>query len=109
VDLPEPPVPLPEPLRWTSMVIATATLVLTLGNASALRGWSYTLPPSDWTAGIVSATEGWYIAVDHVGLNRPAAAMHARWQALKDRRFAPQAPAPSESLSARQYSSSASG
>ena len=45
VDLPEPLLPEPHPLKWVSTVIATAALILLLFNAHALRGWAYQLPP----------------------------------------------------------------
>ena len=86
VDLPDPPAPLPHPLRWTTEVIATATLFLLLFNAHALRGWSYQLTPSDYSARIVTVTEGWYDLVGKAGLNAPVEAMHARWQAARDAR-----------------------
>ncbi len=87
VDLPEPAMPLPHPLRWTSQVIAVAALFLLLFNAHALRGWSYQLPPNDYSARVVTLAEGWYDFVGKAGFNRPVEAMHARWQAARDARF----------------------
>jgi len=87
VDLPEPAVKLPHPLLWTSQVIAVATLFLLLFNAHALRGWSYQLPPNDYSARVVTLAEAWYDLTAKVGLNQPVEAMHARWQAARDARF----------------------
>ena len=87
VDLPEPAVPLPHGLKWTTIAIAWATLVLVLLNAHALRSWSYQLPPSDMSARVVTLAEAWYDNVDRIGLNRPVEAMHGWWQAAKERRF----------------------
>jgi len=93
VDLPEPAVPLPHGLRWTSTAIAVATLVLGLLNAHTLRSWSYQLPPNDYSARVVRVAEAWYDLADEAGLNRPVEAMHGWWQAAKDARFgAPVAP-----------------
>ena len=101
VDLPEPAVPLPHPLRWTSQVIAIGTLFLLLFNAHALRGWSYQLPPNDYSARVVTLAEGWYDLVGKAGFNRPVEAMHARWQAARDARFSGQAtPKPGDSAPA---------
>ena len=83
VDLPEPLVPEPHPLRWTSQVIAVATLTLALLNAHALRGWTYQLPANAWSAQAVTAAEAWYGAVGAFGLNRPVETMRARWQSAK--------------------------
>jgi hypothetical protein len=45
VDLPEPLAPPPHQLRWTSLVIIVAALLLALLNAHAIRGWANQLPP----------------------------------------------------------------
>jgi hypothetical protein len=87
VDLPDPPTPLPHPLRWTTTAIAVATLLLALLNANAIRGWSYQLTPNAYSARIVAAAEAWYDAVEPVGLNRPVEAMHGWWQKVKNLRF----------------------
>lgn len=96
VDLPDPPTPLPHGLGWTTGVIAWASLVLLLFNAHAIRGWAYQLPPSNASAMIVSAAEGWYDTVGRIGLNRPVEAMHGGWQAGRDMRFRKDAPAPDQ-------------
>ena len=95
VDLPEPLIPPPHPLRWTTTVIAVAALVLALLNAHAIRGWAWQLPPGPWSERAVIVAEGWYEAIGRLGLNRPVEAMHGEWQALKDRRFEDQGSAAS--------------
>jgi hypothetical protein len=92
VDLPDPPEPLLHGLRWASITISVATIVLALLNAHAIRGWSYQLPPNAWSAQIVTAAESWYDALDRLGMNRPVEAMHDGWQSLKDRRFGGEPP-----------------
>jgi hypothetical protein len=87
VDLPEPLIAPPHPLRWTSTVIAVAVLVLGLLNANAIRGWTYQLPPGPWSERAVAAAEGWYNAVDAAGLNRPVETMHSGWEAVRARQF----------------------
>ena len=96
VDLPDPPAPLPHGLRWTSQVIAIATLVLALLNAHAIRGWSYQLTPNAWSAEVVAAAETWYDALDRLGLNRPVEAMHDDWQSFKGMRFGAQQAPPND-------------
>ena len=96
VDLPEPPAPLPNGLRWTTIAIAWATLVLLLLNAHALRSWAYQLPPTDVSAKVVTLAESWYDTADRFGLNRPVEAMHGWWQTAKDRRFREEQPAPAD-------------
>ena len=110
VDLPEPLVPPPHPLRWTSTVIAVAALFLALLNAHAIRGWAYQLPEGAAAERTVRVAEAWYGIVGRGGLNRPVEAMHDRWQRLKSARFEVQARSSTpSSRSARAYSSSASG
>ena len=88
VDLPEPPAPLPHPLRWTSMTIAVATLFLFLFNAHALRSWSYQLTPNATSAQVVAMAEAWNGMADRAGLNQLVEAMHAKWQSAREARFA---------------------
>jgi hypothetical protein len=110
VDLPEPQIPPPHPLRWATTVIVVAALVLTLSNAHAIRGWTYQLPPSPGSARAIVLAEGWYDAVGRLGLNWPVETLHDGWQSLKARRFQGEDQAEaSASLNPRAYSSSASG
>src|SRR5262245_30999318 len=87
VDLREPVEPLPQPLRWTSEVIAMASLTLMLLNADAILGWAYALPAGDGSARIVAGAEAWHERAGALGLNRPGEEMRGWWQAIKDRRF----------------------
>ena len=98
VDLPDPPVPLPHGLRWTAMVIVSASLVLLLLNAHAIRDWSYQLPPSAASARMVNAAETWFDLVGRAGLNRPVEIMHGWWQGARDARFRRDEPAPDQAL-----------
>ncbi len=100
VDLPDPPVPLARPLRWTSLVIALAALTLALLNAHAIRGWSYTLPPNAVSVRVVGAAEAWYDLLDPIGLNRPVATMHGWWQSFKGLRWLSPLATPKHSLRA---------
>ena len=88
VDLPPPPAPLPQPLRWTSEAIAAATLFLAVFNAHAIRGWCYDLPPGAVSERLIGAAESWYAATAAVGLNRPVETMRGWWQSAKEKRFA---------------------
>lgn len=88
VDLPPPPAPLPNPLRWASEAIAAATLFLALFNAHAIRGWTYDLPPGAASERAIGAAEGWYDSTAALGLNRPVETMRGWWQSAKEMRFA---------------------
>ena len=101
VDLPEPLVAPPHPLRWTSTVIAVATLVLALFNAHAIRGWAYQLPEGEWSERTVLATEGWYEIAGTAGLNRPVESMHGYWEELRTRRFGTETAAPASAAEAQ--------
>ena len=107
IDLPEPLMPEPHPLRRLTTVIATATLTLALLTAHALRGWTYQLPPGTWSERAVVAAEGWYSGLDRVGLNRPFEAMHGFWQTA--RQAVQPSPEGNSSRSARANSSRATG
>jgi hypothetical protein len=87
VDLPPAIAPLPHPLLWTSVVLASAAVTLTLLNAHAIRGWAYQLPTSPTSARAVAAAEAWYAATARLGLNRPVETMHQWWRAAEARRF----------------------
>ena len=88
VDLPEPEVPLPhDGLRWTTTVIAVACAVLLAFNAGSLRAWAYELSPTDTTAKVVSASEGWYDITASIGLNKPVDALHHWWRGNMNLRF----------------------
>ena len=88
VDLPAPPQPLPDPLRWASKAIAAATLFLALFNAHAIRGWCYDLPPGPVSERLIGAAEGWYSGTAAIGLNRPVETLRGWWQSAKEVRFA---------------------
>lgn len=98
VDLPDPPVPLPDGLGWATKVIAWASLVLVLLNAHAIQSWSYQLPPGAASAQVVNAAEAWYDLAGQAGLNRPVETMHAWWQMGRDLRFRRDEPAPDRAL-----------
>ena len=88
VDLPEPAVPLPhDGLKWTTTVMAVATLFLLVLNAGSLRGWAYELVPDETAARIVTVSETWYDLTARVGLNRPVDALHHWWRGNMNLRF----------------------
>ncbi|HTU11008.1 MAG TPA: hypothetical protein VMG08_08940 [Allosphingosinicella sp.] len=88
VDLPEPAIPLPhDGLKWTTTVMAVTALFLLVFNATALRGWAYELTPTDTSAKVVSASEGWYDLTAGIGLNKPVDALHHWWRGNMNLRF----------------------
>ena len=84
VDLPEPPAPLPRPLRWTVTMIATASLLLALFNAGAIRGWAYDLRPTPLNQCVVAASEAWYDLTAAIGLNKPVDTMRGWWDGVRE-------------------------
>lgn len=74
-------------LRWTTIVIAAATLTLLPLNATALRGWAYELKPTPLNAHVVAATERWYDVMAAIGLTAPVETMHGWWQGLQSLEF----------------------
>lgn len=96
VDLPEPEMPLPNPLRWTVTVIAVAGLFLALFNAEAIRGWAYALKPTPTTEPVVVHAEQWYDLTASAGLQHPVETMRGWWKAAQAARFPGQDAAPTE-------------
>ena len=90
VDL--PPADESHPLRWTSIVIATAAALLGLFNATALVGWAHDLPPGPRSQRIVEAVEGWYDFTDRAGLTLPGKAVRETYDAIKAARFGDEKP-----------------
>jgi hypothetical protein len=78
------------PLRWTSGVIATATLFLALTNAISLHGWAAELPPTAFNQRLVDITARWQAITDAVGLGAPRAAVHGVWKQGQAARFGSQ-------------------
>lgn len=66
-------------LRWTSTVIATATLFLFVFNATALKNWAASLTPNDITVAAVNLAAGWQAMTAQVGLTAPRAVVHDAW------------------------------
>ena len=88
VDLPQPKVPLPhDGLKWTTSVIAVASVFLLVFNAHALRGWANELTPTDTSAKVVAASETWYDLTASIGLNKPVEALHHWWRGNMNLRF----------------------
>ena len=84
VDVPEPAEPLTRPLRWTVTVIASASLLLALFNAGAIRGWAYELRPTPLNQRVVAASEAWYDVTAAIGLNRPVDSMRGWWEGVRE-------------------------
>lgn len=75
------------PLRWTTVVIATATFFLFLTNAVTIDGWAKELPPGPMAARLIGVTSGWVGITDRLGLGAPRAAVHSRWKEAEAARF----------------------
>jgi hypothetical protein len=80
-------------LRWTSTVIATATIFLFVFNATALKNWAASLTPNDVTLVAANLAAGWEASTARIGLTAPRAVVHDAWAAGRALAF-PQKTAP---------------
>jgi hypothetical protein len=88
VDLPGDLPDVGRPLRWTAGIVATASLVLLLFNAGAIRGWADELPPAPLTEPAIAAAEAWHGLTSQIGLAAPVETMRGWWREAQDARFA---------------------
>ncbi|WEK00383.1 MAG: hypothetical protein P0Y59_01410 [Candidatus Sphingomonas phytovorans] len=82
VDLPGP-VSQEHELRWTTIVIAVATVSLTLTNAASIESWSAELTPGPRVAQLLDRAGNWRATTDRAGLGSPRATMHRIWKRLE--------------------------
>lgn len=80
-------------LRWASVTIVTAAVVLALTNATTIRGWAVELEPGPAQARLVDAAERWEAITDGLGLGDARATMHGWWKRAQAARFGDEAPA----------------
>jgi hypothetical protein len=69
------------PWRWTTTVIATATLLLALANAHAIQGWFDERPAGSLTEPLRTPIWRWTDLTARAGLDRPRATLRRQWQA----------------------------
>ena len=86
-EFPPDPEGTPDPLRWTSRVIALATLALALLNAAALASWIEDLPAAPSTARAIAAAEAWQAGTTQLGLDAPRTALRNAWQRAEAARW----------------------
>lgn len=70
-------------LKWTSMIVALATLGLALFNPAAISGWVDDLPPGPTNVRLAAIGEGWAATIDRIGLGMGHAKLHAAWKAAE--------------------------
>ncbi|WP_157217007.1 hypothetical protein [Flavisphingomonas formosensis] len=80
------------PLRWASVTIGTAALLLALTNAQAIAGWFDELTPSATTERLREPVEGWSALTAAVGLDAPRTWLRGRWKAAQAARFGKEKP-----------------
>jgi hypothetical protein len=76
---PDDQIALARALRWTSIVIGTAALVLLVFNATALKNWSASLNPNTATVAAAGVAAAWEDMTGRVGLTAPRAVVHDAW------------------------------
>ena len=74
-------------LRWTSIVVSTAALILLLTNAATLDDWARDLPPGAYAERATEATGRWAEFTARFGLGTPHAALHAQWKKAEAAKF----------------------
>jgi hypothetical protein len=95
VDLPGDPVGEGAPVRWTVQIVAVASALLFLLNATSVRSWASELRPGPWTDPVIAAADAWYETTAAIGLSAPVETLHGWWQQVQAARFGGEAaPAP---------------
>lgn len=80
------------PWRWTTLTIALCAALLLLVNAHAIGEWFDALTPGPLTEPLRRPVERWTSATAAAGLDAPRAALHRRWERLRDLRFGTEQP-----------------
>jgi hypothetical protein len=80
-------------LRWASVTIAVATIILLLANAGTLAGWVDEQTPSDWQLRASDISHDWADRMNRIGIGTPRKALHAQWKRAQAMRFGDEAPA----------------
>lgn len=73
--------------RWTVQIVALATALLFLLNATAIRAWANELAPSAWTEPVIAAADAWHGFASGLGLAAPVETMHGWWEGARAARF----------------------
>ena len=87
VDLPGDVPGMGRPLRWSSDVVATASLVLVLFNAGAVRGWADELPAGPLAEPLIAGADAWHRTTSRLGLAAPVETMRGWWREAQAARF----------------------
>jgi hypothetical protein len=93
VDLPDAPPPDARALRWTTMIIAVASIGLLLTNAATIAEWGAEMTPSPAVVRFVNVADRWHTVTDRTGLGAARKGVHAVWKKLEAARFPGQEPA----------------
>lgn len=92
VDLPDATPEETGGLRWTSIVIGSATLLLFLTNAGAVSEWGAEQTPSAAMAQFGDVADGWHDFTDRTGLGAVRNGLHQLWKRLEKMRWPGQEP-----------------
>lgn len=74
-------------LKWTTIVIATASLFLLATNAVTVRGWIDEMEPGPFQARLADVAAQWEDFTGSLGLGAPRAALNRQWKAAQAARF----------------------
>ncbi len=92
VSVPADPVDTHAPWRWTTIVLAVASVLLALTNAPAIVEWLDERPPSVATERLRPAIEGWRALTRSAGLEAPRDTLRGWWKAAQAARFGDEHP-----------------
>ena len=86
VDLPAEPI-VRHGLIWTTIVIATAALLLLATNAVSIEDWIDDMPPTPTQARAADVAAQWRAMTNQIGLGAPRALLHDQWKRAEAARF----------------------
>jgi len=92
VDLPARPIQGGHPLRWTSVTIVVAALLLLFANAGTLAAWVDEKPVTETQQQASGLAGEWKTRMDGYGITAPRETLHRLWKRLQAARFGDEAP-----------------
>ena len=92
VDLPGKPIVGRDPLGWTTVIVAVASLVLLCANAATLSAWIDEKPPGEFQQKASGIAHSWEAAMNATGVTAPREMLHRIWKQAQAARFGDEAP-----------------
>lgn len=96
VDISDMPIDRGDSLRWTSVTIAVAAIVLLFANAGTLSAWVDEKPTTTLQVKASETAAGWSATMDTIGITAPRRKLHEMWKKMQAARFGEEAPGGSQ-------------